>query len=263
MQHADSRFARTLGVVDAHALERMRDTHVLIAGVGGAGGQLAVDLTRMGFGALTLADFDVYERHNVNRQVGCFESTLGQRKIGVVARMCRDINPDVRVREVAEGVTDDNVEALLEADRDLPAPALVVEVIDLAGVHAKIALHRACRQRGLFVMTGMMLGFGAALHVFAPSAPGFDELYVGADGKLELQRMVPRLGSYLIAEYVERCLRGEGHAPTCVVGATAASALIVSETVRYVLHGASALTCWPEHVYVDYYDRIYEPATRE
>jgi molybdopterin/thiamine biosynthesis adenylyltransferase len=242
-------------------MERLARTHVLVAGVGGAGGQCAVDLARLGLGCLTLADFDTYERHNMNRQVGCFESTLGQPKVAVVGRMCRDIHPDLRLREVPEGITPANAEAVLAGGAGLPPVDFVVEVIDLAGARAKVALHRACRARGVTVMTGLMLGFGAALHVFAPDAPPYEQLYLLPDGRVDLPALIPHLGSYMLPEYMDACYQGRGHAPTCVVGATTAAGMMVSELMRGVMFGPRAMVSWPEYLYVDLFDHRYVRAS--
>lgn len=251
------RFQRNLGVLGPEQMARLARTHVLIAGVGGAGGQCALDLARLGLGALTLADFDTYERHNMNRQAGCFESTLGQPKVDVLARMCRDIHPELQVRRVPEGLTAGNVDAVLAGGEGLAPVDFVVEVIDIAGARAKEALHRACRQRGVPAMTGLMLGFGAALHVFQPDAPLYEELYVLPDGRIDLPAIIPHLGSYMLQEYMDACYQGRGHAPTCVVGATTAAGMMVSELVRGALLGPRAMVSWPEYLYVDLFDHRY------
>jgi molybdopterin/thiamine biosynthesis adenylyltransferase len=251
---SEDRFQRTQGVLSPAAIRQLAELHILIAGVGGAGGQAAVDLARMGFGYLTLADFDVYERHNMNRQAGCFESTLGQRKIDVVASMCCDINPELKVRKVPEGITETNSTELLMAGA-FPEPAFVLEVIDMAGLQAKIALHRACRERGIIAMTGIMLGLGASLIVFAPDSPPFERLFVRPDGSLNLASAVPKVGSYFIKEFLDACFAGRGHGPTCVIGATTASAMMVTEVLKGLLLGKQAMTTWPEYLYVDLFDQ--------
>ncbi|WP_338867020.1 ThiF family adenylyltransferase [Myxococcus stipitatus] len=253
----EPRFERNLGVISPEVMSKLARTHVLIAGVGGAGGQCAVDLVRLGLGCLTLADFDTYERHNMNRQVGCFESTLGQSKVEVVGRMCLDIHPSLRLRRVQEGITDANVEAVLDGGEGLPPVDYVVEVIDIAGGSAKQALHRACRARGVPAMTGLMLGFGAALHVFQPDAPLYEELYILPDGRVDLPAIIPHLGSYLLQDVMASCYAGRGHAPTCVVGATTAAGMMVSELMRGVMLGARAMVSWPEYLYVDLFDHRY------
>ncbi|QSQ27452.1 ThiF family adenylyltransferase [Pyxidicoccus parkwayensis] len=255
------RFQRNLGVIGPETLARLARTHVLVAGVGGAGGQCAVDLARMGFGCLTLADFDAYERHNMNRQVGCFESTLGQSKVEVVGRMCLDIHPDLKLRCLPEGITEANADGVLAGGEGLPPVDYVVEVIDIAGARAKQALHRACRARGVVAMTGLMLGFGAALHVFQPDAPLYESLYLLPDGRIDLPAIIPHLGSYMLQEYMDACYRGTGHAPTCVVGATTAAGMLVSELMRGIMLGARAMVSWPEYLYVDLFDHRYVRAS--
>ncbi|MBJ6764197.1 ThiF family adenylyltransferase [Myxococcaceae bacterium JPH2] len=257
----DPRFQRNLGVMTPELLHKLSQTHVLVAGVGGAGGQCAVDLARLGFGCLTLADFDVYERHNMNRQVGCFESTLNQSKVEVVGRMCRDIRPDLRLRRVSEGITDENIEDVLAGAEGLPPVDYVVEVIDIAGARAKESLHQACRRRKVPIMTGLMLGFGAALHVFQPDAPLYEELYILPDGRIDLPKIIPHLGSYMLQEYMDACYQGRGHAPTCVIGATTAAGLMVSEIMRGVMLGPSEMVSWPEYLYVDLFDHRYVRGT--
>jgi len=252
----DERFHRNQGVLSPAVIAQLADVHVMIAGVGGSGGQVAVDLARIGIGYLTLADFDVYELHNMNRQVGCYESTLGQPKIDVVSRMCSDINPELKIRKVPEGVTAENCRELVTASA-FPAPDFVLEVMDMSAVSAKICLHDACRERNITAMTGIMLGFGASLIVFAPDAPSFRRLYVHPDGRLDLSSMLPpRMGSYFVKEFVDACLEGRGHAPTCVIGATTAAAMMVAEIMRGLLLGKPAMTTWPQYLYVDFFDRV-------
>ncbi|MCP3161581.1 ThiF family adenylyltransferase [Myxococcus qinghaiensis] len=253
----EPRFERNLGVIGPEVMARLARTHVVVAGVGGAGGQCAVDLARLGLGCLTLADFDTYERHNMNRQVGCFESTLGQSKVDVVGRMCLDIHPGLRLRRVETGITEANVDDVLAGGEVLPPADFVVEVIDIAGAGAKQALHRACRERGVPVMTGLMLGFGAALHVFQPDAPLYEQLYILPDGRVDLPAIIPHLGSYLLQDAMDACFEGRGHAPTCVVGATTAAGMMVSELMRGVMLGARAMVSWPEYLYVDLFDHRY------
>ena len=247
------RFQRTLGIIDSNTMEKLRQTHVLIAGIGGAGGQCAVDLARFGVGRLTLADFDVYEIHNSNRQIGCFDSTIGRSKVQVVSRMCADINPELEISVVPEGVTQENAADLVRGIAGISVD-FVVEVVDLAGVKAKVWLHRACREKGVIVVTALMVGFGSALHVFAPTSPGY-ETFVTPEGRVDLRKLVPRMPSYVLQEQVAACLARKGYAPTCVVGATTASALMVTEIIRGLVLGVDQMAFWPASIYVDHFDR--------
>ena len=67
-----------------------------IAGCGGLGSNAAVALVRAGIGKLILADFDVVEESNLNRQY-FFQSDIGKRKVEALAYHCMAINPLIQL----------------------------------------------------------------------------------------------------------------------------------------------------------------------
>jgi tRNA A37 threonylcarbamoyladenosine dehydratase len=117
-------FKRNLGVLTPQAQQLLRGAVVAIAGLGGLGGTTAEVLTRLGVGHLRLADFDRYEVHNINRQIGAAMSTLGELKTDVMARRLRDINPNLSVETIPEGVTAGN------ASRFVAGSDIVVDAVD-------------------------------------------------------------------------------------------------------------------------------------
>ena len=106
-------------------------------------------------------------------------------------------------------------------------------------------------------MTGIMLGFGGSLIAFGPDAPSFGQLFVHPDGRIDLASAVPNLGSYFVKEFADACFAGRGHAPTCVIGATTASAMMVTEIIKGLLLGKKAMTTWPEYLYMDFFDQTF------
>jgi sulfur carrier protein ThiS adenylyltransferase len=68
-----------------------------IAGCGGLGSNAAISLTRAGIGGLILADFDIVEESNLNRQA-FFVEDIGQPKVAALATHLRRINPAIRLR---------------------------------------------------------------------------------------------------------------------------------------------------------------------
>lgn len=75
---------------------RIKKATVGIAGVGGLGSAVAIALTRIGIGRLILADFDIVEPSNLNRQQ-FFIDQLGQPKVLAMAENLIRINPYVKV----------------------------------------------------------------------------------------------------------------------------------------------------------------------
>jgi len=67
-----------------------------IAGCGGLGSNCAVALARVGIGRLVIADFDLVEMGNLNRQF-YFYDQIGMLKVSALKQNLFRINPDVRV----------------------------------------------------------------------------------------------------------------------------------------------------------------------
>jgi adenylyltransferase/sulfurtransferase len=75
------------------AQEKLKASHVIIAGVGGLGCASATYLTAAGVGHITIVDFDVVELSNLNRQVLYWEEDIGAEKVIVAQRKLSRLNP--------------------------------------------------------------------------------------------------------------------------------------------------------------------------
>ena len=95
------------------AANRIRGSHVLIAGLGGVGSWAAEALARCGMARLTLVDMDHVAESNINRQVHALTQTLGQSKVLAMRDRILGIHPACEVTAVEEFVTPDNWSALL------------------------------------------------------------------------------------------------------------------------------------------------------
>ena len=76
--------------------DRVKTGRVGIAGLGGLGSAVAIALARVGVGELVLADFDVVEPSNLNRQQ-YFIDQIGRPKVDAMEENLRRINPYVKV----------------------------------------------------------------------------------------------------------------------------------------------------------------------
>src|SRR5579864_2096593 len=86
-------FSRNLGLISVEEQQRLRNSRVAVPGLGGVGGVIAVTLARLGIGRFTIADPDVFEVRNFNRQYGATCATVGLSKAQVMDKIVRDINP--------------------------------------------------------------------------------------------------------------------------------------------------------------------------
>lgn len=73
-----------------------------IIGCGSVGGNVAVNLARLGVTKLTLWDFDTVEAHNIANQI-YRQKDIGQTKVSALAAILNEINPDMDIRQMEDG----------------------------------------------------------------------------------------------------------------------------------------------------------------
>lgn len=76
--------------------EKLKNKTVGVAGCGGLGSNCAVAMARVGIGKLIIADFDIIEESNLNRQY-FFYNQIGQKKVNSLFENIQLINPNVKV----------------------------------------------------------------------------------------------------------------------------------------------------------------------
>ncbi len=142
---------RTHILVGDAGISRLTTAHVFLAGLGGVGSYAAEALARAGVGALTLVDHDRVSGSNLNRQLPALHSTLGRKKIEVVAERIHDIEPACRLHLVDVFLAPENVADHLPDDC-----TAVLDAID--SLSAKVALVEEAYGRGLTVVSSMGAG---------------------------------------------------------------------------------------------------------
>ena len=173
-----SAFDRNLGWVTEAEQLQLRAKRVAIAGMGGVGGAHLLTLTRLGIGNFHLADFDHFEIHNFNRQVGANLESVGRPKVDVMAEMAHAINPELQIERFGDGVHSGNV------DRFLDGVDLYVDGLDFFVLDVRKRIFDLCAERGIAAITAAPLGMGSALLVFLPGAMSFEE-YFRFEGRSE------------------------------------------------------------------------------
>ena len=92
-----NQFSRTQLLLGPEALETLAHAHVIVFGIGGAGGNAAEALARAGVGALDLVDDDTVGVTNINRQAVATLRAVGHPKVEAMAERIADINPECEV----------------------------------------------------------------------------------------------------------------------------------------------------------------------
>jgi len=164
-------FSRNIGWVTPAEQQQLRGKRVAIAGGGGVGGVHLLTLARLGVSNFHIADFDDFDIVNFNRQVGAMMSTVGQPKAEVLARMAKDINPEIDIKIFSEGVNSGNLKEFLGG------VDLYVDALDFFAFDARQQTFAMCAELGIPATTAAPLGMGAALLNFLPGQMTFEEYF--------------------------------------------------------------------------------------
>lgn len=128
--------SRTELLIGPEKLEKLKQAHVLVLGCGGVGSAAAEMLCRAGIGKLTIADADIIQPSNRNRQLIALKSTEGIKKTEALAARLRDINPDIQLKRVDKFLKEDPMIELLDHPYDY-----IVDAIDSLSAKAYMLLY--------------------------------------------------------------------------------------------------------------------------
>ena len=183
--------------------QKIKEATVGIAGLGGLGSAIAVALARIGVGKLILADFDVVEPSNLNRQQ-YFIDQLGQTKADALEANLKRINPYVTYEAHTIKVTPGNIPELFGS------VDVMVEAFDRADQKAMLMQH--VKSVPLVAASGLA-GYGSGESIGVRKMG--ERLYIIGDLETGAAPgcglMAPRVGiaAHMQANTVLRILLGE------------------------------------------------------
>lgn len=139
------RYLRNLDTIDVSEQHSLFNARVAVVGCGGLGGHVIEQLARLGVGSITAWDYDVFEEHNLNRQIYSQIENLGQSKVAITARRVRAVNPAVRFNGFHRKFD--------ESSRgNLQGMQVVVDALD--NIPARLILSSMCGDMGIPLVHG-------------------------------------------------------------------------------------------------------------
>lgn len=146
-----NKFDRTKRLLGADAMNKLKNSHVAVFGIGGVGGHAADALVRSGIGEITIVDSDDVAESNINRQLIATTKTIGRKKVAVMEEHLLEINPEVKIHAY-------DCFFLPETQNqfDFLQYDYVIDAVDT--VTAKLALVEACKEAGVPIVSSMGAG---------------------------------------------------------------------------------------------------------
>lgn len=132
-------------------LEKLKNTHILLFGLGGVGSYVLEMLARSFVGHITIVDNDIVQASNINRQLVAYQSTIGLDKVEVAKMRILDINPNCEVITHKMFVLPENLSFFEFSKYDY-----IIDAIDT--VSAKIAIIEKAKQEDVKIISSMGTG---------------------------------------------------------------------------------------------------------
>ena len=174
---------RNMGFWSESTQRAILDTEVAIAGNGGTGNLVGMELARIGIQRFKIADPEVFDDVNSNRVMGARIETIGMNKAEILKNDILDINPDAEISVYSKGVDLDNVEEFLSS-ADIVLNGLELTRPELGTMLARQARNR--KVKGVSSPIPMVdveyIGHAGQGTVFDPSSNVTFEKFMGIKG---------------------------------------------------------------------------------
>ncbi len=133
-------------------IQKLRNSNVLIIGLGGVGSFASEFIVRSGIGSLTIVDGDIVDSTNRNRQLPALVSTIGKYKVEVVGGRLLDINPKLNLTKINEFLIPERMEeVILSRNFDY-----IIDCID--SVSPKVDLILIAKKNKIKILSAMGAG---------------------------------------------------------------------------------------------------------
>ncbi len=146
-----NQFSRLLKIMDEETLDRIKQAHVLLVGVGGVGVAAFETLLRMGIGHITVVDNDTFEESNLNRQILSNHENIGNLKVMEAKKRAELINPECEVIPVPKYLTKENIRDILKDNYDY-----IIDACDTVTI--KLELVKLAQERSIKIISAMGTG---------------------------------------------------------------------------------------------------------
>ena len=183
-------------------------SRVAVIGCGGLGGYVIEELARLGVGTIIAIDPDVFEEHNLNRQILSSPATLGRAKVEAAAARVAEINPAVTLAPIRDFYSPEN------GDEFLRDAQVVVDALD--SIPTRLALAATCADLGIPMVHGAIGGWYGQVATQFPGDDTIQRLYgrwvegKGVEQQLGNPSFTPALVASIETAEVCKILLGEG-----------------------------------------------------
>ena len=163
------RYKKNIGFLSEANQYQLLNSKVVIIGAGGLGGTVFEILARYGIGAITIIDFDSFDKTNLNRQILSCKKTLGRNKALAASDRGKEINPEISVNAINKRIDDNNSSELISG-HDLICDCL-------GNIRDRFIVERAAKRLSIPMIHAAMAGTVGQITTIFPNDAGLKAIY--------------------------------------------------------------------------------------
>lgn len=148
-------FNRTISLIGEENYHKLKQSNILVLGIGGVGGYTIESLVRSGIENITIVDYDKIDITNINRQIIALTNNIEKNKTEEWKKRILEINPNIKVNIINEKINEENMELLFKEHYDF-----IIDACDTLIV--KKLLIKKCKEKNINLIT--ICGMGKRLN---------------------------------------------------------------------------------------------------
>ncbi len=164
-----ARYQRNRKLISIDQQLALLQSRVAVLGCGGLGGYIIEELARLGVGQIVAVDPDVFEEHNLNRQLFSTPDLLGEKKVVAAARRVAEVNPAITIQPIAESFKEGNGPEILQG--------VNVAADALDAVPVRLTLASVCDHLKIPLVHGAIAGWFGHLATQFPGDKTLERIY--------------------------------------------------------------------------------------
>ena len=143
-------FERVISLIGESNYNKIKDKKILIVGVGGVGGTALEALVRSGIENITIVDYDIIDKSNLNRQLITNETNIGNLKALEAKKRCLSINNNLNIKTFDIKLNKENID-IIKDNYDY-----IIDSCD--SIDAKIELYKYAKNNNIKIISSMGMG---------------------------------------------------------------------------------------------------------
>jgi molybdopterin-synthase adenylyltransferase len=203
-----ARYLRNQNIISTTDQLQLHRSRVAVIGCGGIGGYVIEQLARMGVGTIIAVDPDLFEEHNLNRQLFSSPSTIGLAKVDAAFLRVNEINPAVTLIPQQTAFSQNNGSELLDG--------CLATVDALDSITTRLELANIAEIMRIPLIHGAIAGWYGQISTQLPGDNTLQRIYSnqtsnkGIEARLGNPSFTPALVASLQAAEVCKVLLGKG-----------------------------------------------------